>query len=87
VDSLEVYIAALVLRVGSSCDAATVTRTLQDDFSINTVQDLLAAAEQLPFVVPEDFPKEILSALKPTFEVVNLHHRCIANHPKSSQLS
>jgi hypothetical protein len=63
------YMASLVAQLGLSANPAALAHTLESELGIITMVELTAAAEQLPYVLDDSFPKEILDEL---IEVVRL---------------
>jgi hypothetical protein len=63
------YMASLVAQLGLDEDPAALAHTLESELGISTMVELTAAAEQLPYVLDDSFPKEIMEELN---EVVRL---------------
>ena len=63
------YMASLVAQLGLDEDPAALAHTLESELGIITMVELTAAAEQLPYVLDDSFPKEIMEELN---EVVRL---------------
>jgi hypothetical protein len=59
------YMTSLVFQLGLSADPAALAHTLESELGITTMVELTAAAEQLPYVLDDSFPKEILDVLIP----------------------
>jgi hypothetical protein len=70
--TVEQYMASLVSKLHLDANASALAHTLESELGITSITELQDAAEQLPYVLDDSFPREILEELlpKPTFEVV-----------------
>ena len=70
--TVEQYMASLVSKLHLDADPSGLAHTLESELGITSMEELQDAAEQLPYVLDDSFPREILEELipKPTFEVV-----------------
>ena len=63
------YMTSLVVQLKLSANPVMLAHTLESELGITTMVELTAAAEQLPYVLDDSFPKEIMEELN---EVVRL---------------
>jgi len=61
--TVEQYMASLVSKLHLDADPSGLAHTLESELGITSMEELQDAAEQLPYVLDDSFPREILEEL------------------------